>query len=103
MSVKPTSPLTGQTPTLVLLLIIVAIALWYFLSGLATHAAAGVPVINVVAGVVLLVVGFVAGLLGGLIGTGGCSVMLPVIHFWMSYPAPIAVGTTLFAVIFTAI
>ncbi len=103
MSVKPTSPLTGQTPTLVLLLIIVAIALWYFLSGLATQVAAGVPVINVVTGVVLLVVGFVAGLLGGLIGTGGCSVMLPVIHFWMSYPAPIAVGTTLFAVIFTAI
>jgi uncharacterized membrane protein YfcA len=85
------------------LLIIVAIALWYFLSGLAVHAAAGVPVINVVTGVVLLVVGFLAGLLGGLIGTGGCSVMLPVIHFWMGYPAPIAVGTTLFAVIFTAI
>lgn len=103
MSVKPTSPFAGQTPTLVLLLIIVAIALWYFLSGLAIHVAAGVPMINVVTGVVLLVVGFAAGLLGGLIGTGGCSVMLPVIHFWMSYPAPIAVGTTLFAVIFTAI
>ena len=29
--------------------------------------------------------------------------MLPVIHFWMNYPAPIAVGTTLFAVIFTAV
>jgi len=34
---------------------------------------------------------------------GGRSVMLPVIHFWVGYPAPIAVGTTLFAVIFTAI
>jgi uncharacterized membrane protein YfcA len=29
--------------------------------------------------------------------------MLPAIHFWMGYPAPVAVGTTLFAVIFTAI
>jgi uncharacterized membrane protein YfcA len=29
--------------------------------------------------------------------------MFPVIHFWMGYPAPIAIGTTLFAVIFTAI
>lgn len=54
-------------------------------------------------GSTLVVIGFVAGLLGGLIGTGGCSVMLPVLHFWMGYPASIAVGTTLFAVIFTAI
>jgi len=103
MSVKPTSPLAGQTPTLVLLLILVAVALWYFLTGLASHAAPGVPVINVITGIGLTVVGLAAGLLGGLIGTGGCSVMLPVIHFWMGYPAPIAVGTTLFAVIFTAI
>jgi uncharacterized membrane protein YfcA len=29
--------------------------------------------------------------------------MLPAIHFWMGYSAPMAVGTTLFAVIFTAI
>jgi len=29
--------------------------------------------------------------------------MLPAIHFWMGYAAPLAVGTTLFAVIFTAI
>ncbi len=103
MSVKLTSPLRGQTPTLVLLLIIVIIGLWYFLSGLAAHVAAGVPVVNVVTGAGLVIVGFAAGVLGGLIGTGGCSVMLPVIHFWMNYPAPIAVGTTLFAVIFTAI
>jgi uncharacterized membrane protein YfcA len=75
MFVKPNLPLKGQTPTIVLLLIIVVFVLWYFLSGV----------------------------LGGLIGTGGCSVMLPVIHFWMGYPAAVAVGTTLFAVIFTAI
>jgi len=58
---------------------------------------------SIVTGIILVVVGFLAGLLGGLIGTGGCSVMLPIIHFWMGFPAPIAVGTTLFAVIFTAI
>lgn len=52
---------------------------------------------------ILLLVGFCAGLLGGWIGTGGCSVMLPVLHFWIGFPAPIAVGTTLFAVIFTAV
>ena len=35
MSVKSTSPFKGQTPTVVLLLIIVLFAGWYFLSGLA--------------------------------------------------------------------
>jgi uncharacterized membrane protein YfcA len=103
MAAKPTSPLRGQIPTLALLLIIAAIASWYFLSGLAAHTARGAPVVSVINGVSLVIVGFVAGVLGGLIGTGGCSVMLPVIHFWMGYPAAVAIGTTLFAVTFTAI
>lgn len=51
----------------------------------------------------LILIGLAAGFLGGIIGTGGCSVMLPAIHFWMGYSAPVSVGTTLFAVIFTAI
>lgn len=101
MSAKQTSWLKSQIPTAVLLLIIAAIALWAFLAG--TAVPAGAPVVNTVSGAILVIVGFLAGVLGGLIGTGGCSVMLPVIHFWMGYPAPIAVGTTLFAVIFTAI
>jgi len=63
----------------------------------------GVPPLNITMISILIVVGFAAGLLGGWIGTGGCSVMLPVLHFWLGFPAPIAVGTTLFAVIFTAI
>lgn len=58
---------------------------------------------TIVTGIALILVGFAAGILGGLIGTGGCSVMLPIIHFWVGFDAPIAVGTTLFAVIFTAI
>ena len=61
------------------------------------------PTVDLASGLLLVVTGMAAGVLGGLIGTGGCSVMLPAIHFWMGYPAAIAVGTTLFAVIFTAI
>jgi uncharacterized membrane protein YfcA len=63
----------------------------------------GVPSLSGLMVFILIVVGLAAGLLGGWIGTGGCSVMLPVLHFWLGFPAPIAVGTTLFAVIFTAI
>jgi hypothetical protein len=103
MSTRLSLSLRAQAPTAVILLIIVAVAVWYFISGAAALAQAGVPVVNLATGTVLVVVGFLAGVLGGLIGTGGCSVMLPVIHFWMGYPAPVAVGTTLFAVIFTGI
>jgi uncharacterized membrane protein YfcA len=102
MSVKVGPSLRNQLPTVVILLIIAAVAIWYFASGgLVTREA--VPPLTIVRDLVLVVVGFLAGLLGGLIGTGGCSVMLPLIHFWMGYPASVAVGTTLFAVIFTAI
>jgi len=52
---------------------------------------------------ILPAVGGVAGFLGGIIGTGGCSVMLPILHFWLGFDAPLAIGTTLFAVIFTAL
>lgn len=63
----------------------------------------GVPSLNSAMMTILVIVGLIAGLLGGWIGTGGCSVMLPILHFWLGFSAPIAVGTTLFAVIFTAI
>jgi len=98
---KATSWWRGQIPTAALLLVIIALAIWALATGIG--AATGIAPITAVRGVVLVVVGFLAGLLGALIGTGGCSVMLPIIHFWMGYAAPIAVGTTLFAVIFTAI
>jgi len=86
MSVKPTSPFKGLMPTVVLPLIIVLFAEWYFLSGLAAQAATGTQIDDIVTGIVLILVGFIAGVLGGLIGTGGCSVMLSIIHFWMGYP-----------------
>ncbi len=90
-----------QIPTATLLLVILILAVWAVSAGVGM--AQGVSAMTALKGLGLTVIGFLAGLLGGLIGTGGCSVMLPVIHFWMGYPAPIAVGTTLFAVIFTAL
>lgn len=90
-----------QIPIVALVLITAALAAWAIAT--VSGAAPGVTPMNAAKGTVLVGVGFLAGLLGGLIGTGGCSVMLPVIHFWMGYPASVAVGTTLFAVIFTAI
>jgi uncharacterized membrane protein YfcA len=98
---KTTSLWRGQTFMAALLLIIIGLAVWALATG--TGMAPGVTPLNAVKVVALFVLGFFAGVLGGLIGTGGCSVMLPIIHFWMGYPASIAVGTTLFAVIFTAI
>jgi len=94
--------LKTQIPTAVILLAIALVAGLYFGLGHNT-VPAGVPELTTARLIILIVVGFLAGVLGGIIGTGGCSVMLPVLHFWMGYPAPIAVGTTLFAVIFTAI
>lgn len=91
----------SYVPTLVLLLIVAALAAWVFATGRSIQS--GVPTIDVGRGFLLSAIGLAAGLLGGIIGTGGCSVMLPAIHFWLGYPAPIAVGTTLFAVIFTAV
>lgn len=87
--------------TIILLTIMVISTILVFLFGKTTFE--GVPQLNITMISILIVVGLVAGLLGGWIGTGGCSVMLPVLHFWLGFPAPIAVGTTLFAVIFTAI
>jgi len=87
--------------TLLLLTCIVATTIWIFASGKAIKD--NVPPIDFLSGTILISVGFVAGILGGLIGTGGCSIMLPAIHFWLGYSAPVAIGTTLFAVIFTAI
>ena len=54
MSVNPTSPFKGQTPTVVLLLIIVLFAGWYFLSGLAAQAATDTQVDDIVTGIVLV-------------------------------------------------
>lgn len=102
MSVKNVSHWwRDQLPTMVLLIIMIATVAWALVGHIGS--APGISTLTNLKGFALVVIGFFAGVLGGLIGTGGCSVMLPIIHFWMGYPATIAVGTTLFAVVFTAI
>lgn len=76
---KTTSWWRGQILTALLLFVIIVLAVWALATGIG--AAPEIAPITAVRGVVLVVVGFLAGLLGGLIGTGGCSVMLPIIHF----------------------
>jgi len=51
----------------------------------------------------LILVGILAGGFGGLLGIGGGAIMLPIIRFGFDFPPSIAVGTTLTAVIFTAV
>ena len=53
--------------------------------------------------ILLCGIGIAAGLLGGLLGLGGGAIMLPVLDFWLGYSSPVAIGTTLFAVIFTVL
>jgi len=93
--------LKKNLPSIVLLVIIIGMTIWSFQSG--TAAKEGTPSITSESVIILLIVGLAAGTLGGIIGTGGCSVMLPILSFWLGYPPAIAIGTTLFAVIFTAI
>lgn len=52
--------------------------------------------------IITLLVGMVAGGLGAILGVGGGVVMLPVSEHLLGLSTPIAVGTTLFAVMFTA-
>jgi len=52
---------------------------------------------------VLLLTGVLAGLVGGLLGIGGCSIILPVLVFLYGYSEPVAIGTTITAVIITAV
>lgn len=101
MNKSDISALKNYAPTILLLVILLIAFLVLLPTGKSTSK--GLPALNIVNGITLIIIGLFAGLLGGLIGTGGCSVMLPAIHFWLGYTAPIAVGTTLFAVIFTAI
>lgn len=53
--------------------------------------------------VILGGVGILAGILGGLLGMGGGVIMLPALDFLFDYSSPAAIGTTLFAVIFTVL
>ncbi|RLI85508.1 MAG: sulfite exporter TauE/SafE family protein [Archaeoglobales archaeon] len=50
----------------------------------------------------LWITGLIAGTLGGLLGIGGCVIMLPALTFLFKYSLPVAIGTTITAVILTA-
>lgn len=101
MNTTQSASLQTYAPSFVLLVILALGATWVFMNPIPSQGT--LPYVTLLNGVSLVLIGLVAGFLGGIIGTGGCSVMLPAIHFWLSYPAPVAVGTTLFAVVFTAI
>lgn len=60
-------------------------------------------VMELVSSVIMLLFGVVAGVVGGLLGIGGCSIMLPALYFLFRYSLPCAIGTTITAVIVTAI
>ncbi len=50
----------------------------------------------------LLISGLIAGIFGSLIGVGGGVILLPILHFSLGYPSPIAVGTSLLIVAFAS-
>jgi len=51
----------------------------------------------------LLLTGLFAGFVGGLLGIGGCSIMLPILVFVYNYSEAVAIGTTITAVVLTAL
>ncbi len=57
---------------------------------------------NVITGAFVFLTGLIAGILGGLLGIGGCVIMLPALVFVFKYSLPVAIGTTITAVILTA-
>ncbi len=52
---------------------------------------------------IMFLFGLLAGVVGGLLGIGGCSIMLPALYFLFNYELPAAIGTTITAVIITAV
>ena len=62
----------------------------------------GLPLVDFVVVIPLLLTGLIAGTIGGLLGVGGCVIMLPVLALIFKYPLPLAIGTTIVAVILTA-
>ena len=91
----------NNIPILVLLVIVLILLLWSLQQDISIEKdTSSITALNVI---LILLIGFLAALFGSLIGIGGGTIILPIIHFWMGYPLPIAIGTTLFSTIFTAI
>lgn len=62
-----------------------------------------VGMMNIALVIAMISFGLIAGVVGGLLGIGGCSIMLPALCFIFGYDLPVAVGTTITAVVVTAI
>ena len=88
-------------PILILLVIVLILLLWSLQPEMSIESET--PTITALNVILILFIGFSAALFGSIIGIGGGTIVLPIIHFWMGYPLPIAIGTTLFSTIFTAI
>ncbi len=52
---------------------------------------------------VLVLTGLIAGMLGSVAGLGGGMIILPILEIGMGYDIPTAMGTSLFAIIFTSL
>jgi len=63
----------------------------------------GDVIVDVVGFSLLLLTGLFAGFVGGLLGIGGCSIMLPILVFVYNYSEAVAIGTTITAVVLTAL
>ena len=87
----------------VLLLVIILALAWVLWNRPPLAANAALPRPDALELLLLAAIGIMAGCFGGLLGIGGGIIMLPLLKFGFNYSTTMAVGTTLFAVIFTAI
>jgi len=85
---------------LVFLILIALLIIIYSLTG--KNLFENTSTLTLGTGVLLLIVGFFAGWYGSLIGVGGGVILLPVLHFCLGFPAPLAVGTSMITVMFTS-
>ncbi|SHG83306.1 hypothetical protein SAMN02745221_01071 [Thermosyntropha lipolytica DSM 11003] len=53
-------------------------------------------------GLVVLVLGILAGIIGAVLGLGGGVIMLPASQIFLGLSTPVAIGTTLLAIVFTS-
>ncbi|NLZ29515.1 MAG: sulfite exporter TauE/SafE family protein [Methanomicrobiales archaeon] len=82
--------------------LVIAVMLWVALS-VGIEATPESPPCTPATLLILVAIGVVAGILGGLIGVGGSTIVLPIMYFYLGFPAPVAIGTGLFVVAFTSI
>lgn len=97
---KSTHPLPGRQSVPGVLIFITAGILLYLLGG--EQSPVNAPPLTPALTAALLISGLIAGLFGSLIGVGGGVILLPILHFSLGYPSPIAAGTSLLIVAFSS-